>query len=135
VWRHVAEQPDGNVIDSHRGAAVEMVASNPELLPGEVRHLALLPQPSPFSPLLHKGLADESLLQLWLPAPRFAVMSAGGVLELTRRRPIDVLRVRLIATRTPHTFDSRMVVLHHLSPAWWQGCQHGAMVFSVFSKR
>ena len=51
---------------------------------------------SALQPLLGGGLADEALAQVWLPPPRFAVMSTAGVLEVTRRRPLEVLKVRLL---------------------------------------
>ena len=53
-------------------------------------------QVSALQPLLVGGLADEALAQVWLPPPRFAVMSTAGVLEVTRRRPLEVLKVRLL---------------------------------------
>lgn len=62
-------------------------------IPGQIKVIKELPQRSPFQPLLQRGLADEALQQLWLPPPRFAIMSTSGVLEITRNRPINILRV------------------------------------------
>jgi hypothetical protein len=72
----------------------ELVYDAHAYIPGEVKIIEELPQRSAFSPFLRSGLADEALQQLWLPPPRFAVMSTSGVLEVTRRRPLEVLKVR-----------------------------------------
>lgn len=87
------------------------MAPSGELIPGDIRVLRELPSPSPLRPLLRKGLADEQLLQLWLPAPRFAVMSSAGVLEVIRRRPIDLLQVRQHPCRYTVLFIVVYVVL------------------------
>ena len=73
--------------------ATELVYDAHAYVPGEVKVIEQLPQRSAFSPFLAKGLADEAMQQLWLPPPRFAVMSTSGVLEVTRRRPLEVLKV------------------------------------------
>ena len=77
--------------------ATELVADAAAYIPGEIKVIEELPQASPFSPLLAKGLADEALRQLWLPPPRFAVMSTSGVLTVARRRPLEVLKARFRA--------------------------------------
>jgi hypothetical protein len=80
--------------------ATELVADAHAYIPGQIKVIAELPQWSPFQPLLGRGLADEATLQLWLPPPRFAVMSTSGVLEVIRKRPLEVLKVppKLTAT-------------------------------------
>ena len=88
-------------IDTHRGLAIEVVAPSGELIPGDIKVLRELPAASPLKPLLRKGLADEPMLQLLLPAPRFAVMSTAGVLEVIRRRPIDLLQARPLTPPSP----------------------------------
>jgi hypothetical protein len=73
--------------------ASELIADAAAYIPGQVKVITELTQHSPFKPLLLRGLADEALQQLWLPPPRFAVMSTSGVLEVTRKRPLEILRV------------------------------------------
>lgn len=71
----------------------EVVAELPTALPGEVNVIAEVPQSSVYAPLLALGLCDEAQVQVLLPPPRFVVMSTAGVLEVTQRRPLEILQV------------------------------------------
>ena len=58
--------------------------------------ISSLPQVSelgPESPAV--GLQNELVTQIFQPAPRFALISTGGVAELVKRRPVDVLQAVL----------------------------------------
>jgi len=79
----------------------EMLTELDNFVPGEACAIASSPQPSALGPEVQTAGAQEELIaQLFLPASRYVLISTAGVVELEKRRPIDVL-VRVLEERHP----------------------------------
>lgn len=64
---------------------------------GEATALGCLPQPSQLGPDVHPGarwgaMQSELVSQIFTGPPQMVLVSTSGVLELERRRPVDVLQ-------------------------------------------
>jgi nuclear pore complex protein Nup155 len=64
---------------------------------GETTAIGCLPQPSQLGPDVHPGgrwgaMQNELLSQIFTGPPQMVLVSTSGVLELERRRPVDVLQ-------------------------------------------
>ena len=64
---------------------------------GETTAIGCLPQPSQLGPDVHPGgrwgaMQNELLSQIFTGPPQMVLVSTAGVLELERRRPVDVLQ-------------------------------------------
>lgn len=70
---------------------------NHSALPGETTAIGCLPQPSQLGPDVHPGgrwgaMQNELVSQIFTGPPQMVLVSTAGVLELERRRPVDVLQ-------------------------------------------
>lgn len=68
--------------------------------PGETTAIGCLPQPSVLGPELHPGgswgaCQDELTGQMFSGPLQLVLVSTAGVLQLERRRPVDVLQALL----------------------------------------
>ncbi|KAF5829261.1 Non-repetitive/WGA-negative nucleoporin C-terminal-domain-containing protein [Dunaliella salina] len=80
----------------------EMLTELDNFVPGEACAIASSPQPSALGPEVQTAGAQEELIaQLFLPASRYVLISTAGVVELEKRRPIDIL-VRVLEERHPN---------------------------------
>lgn len=64
---------------------------------GETTAIGCLPQPSQLGPDVHPGgswgaMQNELVSQIFTGPPQMVLVSTAGVLELERRRPVDVLQ-------------------------------------------
>eukprot|EP00878_Enallax_costatus_P016050 GHUV01016827.1.p1 GENE.GHUV01016827.1~~GHUV01016827.1.p1 ORF type:complete len:1150 (+),score=458.72 GHUV01016827.1:567-4016(+) len=82
----------------------EMVSDLNSFIPGETAAIGCIPQASVLGPEVHPGgswgaMQDELVAQMFSGPQQLVVVSTAGVLELERRRPVDVLQA-LLAERS-----------------------------------
>lgn len=73
----------------------EVVNELESLVPGEACALVGLPNTTPLSGELGSRMRDELYTEIFQPPQRFVAVTTAGVLMLEKRRPVDVLQVRL----------------------------------------
>eukprot|EP00879_Flechtneria_rotunda_P022745 GHRR01024022.1.p1 GENE.GHRR01024022.1~~GHRR01024022.1.p1 ORF type:complete len:934 (+),score=353.75 GHRR01024022.1:671-3472(+) len=83
----------------------EVVSDLQQIIPGETTAISCVPQTSVLGPDAHPGgswgaMQDELVAQMFSGPPQLVVVSTAGVLELERRRPVDVLQA-LLQERAP----------------------------------
>lgn len=103
---HTLPPPSVNVnLGSGAAGLREVVSDLEQHIPGETTAIGCLPQPSVLGPELHPGgswgaCQDELAGQMFSGPLQLVLVSTAGVLQLERRRPVDVLQA-LLQERSP----------------------------------
>lgn len=79
-----------------QGFCTESALCIPATCAGETTAVGCLPQPSQLGPDVHPGgrwgaMQNELVSQIFTGPPQIVLVSTSGVLELERRRPVDIL--------------------------------------------
>jgi len=70
----------------------EVITELDNFIPGETCAIEAAPLRSALGPESNRGMQDELFTQVFNPPPRFVLISTAGVIELEKRRPIDILQ-------------------------------------------
>lgn len=87
---------------------------------GETTAVGCLPQPSQLGPDVHPGgrwgaMQNELVSQIFTGPPQIVLVSTSGVLELERRRPVDILeellQVRMVGASREAAWITSMLLV------------------------